>query len=169
MKISLAGKVIQSPVGEIKLVASAEALVAVLWEDVGPARSLFSEVTKDPGHPVLCEAERQLADYFAGTLRVFSVKLDFMGTDFQKMVWQTLLTIPYGETRSYREVAMQIGKPKAMRAVGGALGRNPISIIAPCHRVIGVGGELTGFAGGLGAKAQLLEIERSATFKSASL
>ena len=120
-------------------------------------------------HPVLVAAEWQLAEYFAGRRWVFSVKLEFTGTEFQKAVWQALLAIPYGETRSYREIAVQIGKPKAVRAVGGALGRNPISIIAPCHRVIGAGGKLTGFAGGLAAKALLLEMESPARSKSASL
>lgn len=169
MQNPLAYQIIESPVGAIKLVASAAALVAVLWENEDPPHGRFSGATEDPGHPVLCRAEQQLADYFAGKLKVFSVKLEFTGTEFQKAVWQALLAIPYGETRSYREIAIQIGKPTAVRAVGGALSRNPISIIAPCHRVIGVGGKLTGFAGGLGAKALLLEMEGSATSKSASL
>jgi methylated-DNA-[protein]-cysteine S-methyltransferase len=88
------------------------------------------------------------------------VPLDFKGTEFQKSVWQALLTIPYGETRSYGAIARQIGRPMAVRAVGAANGRNPISIIAPCHRVIGSGGALTGFAGGLAVKERLLGIER---------
>lgn len=169
MKTSFAYKILKSPVGEIKLVASAEALVAVLWENEGPGCTRFSAAMEDLDHPILREAERQLTDYFAGRLVVFSVKLEFAGTDFQKVVWQALLTIPYGETRSYREIAAQIGNPKAVRAVGGALGRNPISIIAPCHRVLGASGQLTGFAGGLAAKTQLLEMEGSAHFKSALL
>ena len=166
MKTSFAYKILKSPVGEIKLVASAEALVAVLWENEGPRCTRFCAATEDLDHPILREAERQLTDYFTGRLMVFSVKLDFVGTDFQKVVWQALLTIPYGETRSYCEIAAQIGNPKAVRAVGGALGRNPISIIAPCHRVLGASGQLTGFAGGLAAKTQLLEMESSAHFKS---
>jgi len=93
-------------------------------------------------------------------LKKFTVKLDFAtGTDFQKKVWQALLTIPFGETRSYAQIAEQIGHPTAVRAVGAANGRNPISIIAPCHRVIGSNGKLTGFAGGLEAKALLLGLE----------
>jgi methylated-DNA-[protein]-cysteine S-methyltransferase len=114
---------------------------------------------EDAGHPVLVETEKQIGAYFAGTLKAFTVPLDFAGTDFQKSVWHALLTIPFGETRSYAEIARQIGRPSAVRAVGAANGRNPISIIAPCHRVIGSNGALTGFAGGLEAKQLLLRLE----------
>jgi methylated-DNA-[protein]-cysteine S-methyltransferase len=109
--------------------------------------------------PILIETERQLEQYFAGERSVFDLELDFVGTPFQAEVWQTLLTIPYGQTRSYGQIAAQIGKPKAVRAVGAANGKNPISIIAPCHRVVGASGDLTGFAGGLAAKQQLLALE----------
>jgi methylated-DNA-[protein]-cysteine S-methyltransferase len=102
---------------------------------------------------------RQLSDYFAGTRTHFDLPLDFHGTDFQKSVWAALLTIPFGETRSYAEIARQLGRPTAFRAVGAANGKNPISIVAPCHRVIGTNGALTGFAGGLEGKAFLLELE----------
>jgi methylated-DNA-[protein]-cysteine S-methyltransferase len=159
MKPDLARQTMKSPVGEIQLVAKSDALVAILWENEDPKRVGLPVVPEDSGHPVLLETERQLTDYFAGTLRAFSVKLDFTGTDFQKAVWLALLTIPYGETRSYREIATQIGNSKSVRAVGGAIGKNPISIIAPCHRVLGANGKLTGFAGGLEAKAMLLEME----------
>ena len=107
-------------------------------------------------------AVRQLKDYFAGKRQTFALDLDFDGTPFQKKVWNALLTIPFGETRSYAEIARKIGKPKAVRAVGAANGRNPISIMAPCHRVIGKNGQLTGFAGGLEAKALLLRLESGA-------
>jgi len=100
-----------------------------------------------------------LNDYFAGKRKFFSVELDFKGTSFQKKVWAALLTIPFGETRSYGQIAKQIKNPKAVRAVGAANGKNPVSIIAPCHRVIGSTGELRGFAGGLDAKARLLALE----------
>jgi methylated-DNA-[protein]-cysteine S-methyltransferase len=113
----------------------------------------------DAHHAILRETRRQLCEYFAGERRVFSLPLEFNGTDFQRRVWQALLTIPYGETRSYGQIARQIGQPRAVRAVGAANGRNPISIVAPCHRVIGSSGELTGFAGGLATKAQLLALE----------
>ncbi len=152
-------KTMQSPVGEIKLVAGEHGLAAVLWENDDPKRVRLGAMKEDHHHPVLLEAERQLNEYFAGKRRTFSLTLDFSGTEFQQQVWNALLTIPYGETRSYGEIAAQIGNPNAVRAVGAANGRNPISIIAPCHRVIGSDGKLTGFAGGLEAKLRLLEIE----------
>jgi len=107
----------------------------------------------------LRETARQLQAYFAGSCRRFDLPLDFAGTAFQRQVWTALLTIPFGETRSYSDIARQIGSPLAVRAVGAANGRNPISIIAPCHRVIGASGSLTGFAGGLAAKQYLLALE----------
>jgi methylated-DNA-[protein]-cysteine S-methyltransferase len=108
---------------------------------------------------VLRETERQLNDYFAGKLKEFSLKFDSSGTDFQRKVWRALAAIPFGETLSYREIAQQIGRPEAARAVGAAIGRNPVSIIVPCHRVIGSNGKLTGFAGGVETKAALLKLE----------
>ena len=152
-------KQMKSPVGELKLVASDHGLAAILWEDDDPKRVRLSPLQEDKKHPVLLEAERQLKEYFAGKLEKFSVKLDFAGTEFQKKVWTALTTIPFGETRSYAQIAQQIGNPKAVRAVGAANGKNPISIIAPCHRVIGSNGALTGFAGGLEVKARLLGLE----------
>lgn len=152
-------KSMKSPVGELQLVASDSGLAAILWENDDPARVKLGEKTEKKNHPVLVETERQLQEYFDGERDSFSVPLDFKGTDFQKKVWKALLTIPYGETRSYAQIAKQIGSPKAMRAVGAANGRNPISIIAPCHRVIGANGKLVGFAGGLEAKTYLLDLE----------
>lgn len=154
-------KTMQSPAGEIKLVASDRGLAAILWEHDDPERVSLGPMNENSQHPVLLESERQLNEYFAGTRKIFSLTLDFSGTEFQKQVWNALLTIPYGETRSYGEIAAQIGNPKAVRAVGAAVGRNPLSIIAPCHRVIGSNGKLTGFAGGLAAKSCLLAIEGS--------
>lgn len=150
-----------SPVGALKLVAGENALAAILWEKDDPKRVRLGPMTEDPQHPILIETEHQLNKYFSGKRQVFSVKLDFAGSEFQKTVWRALLAIPCGETRSYREIAHQIGKPKAVRAVGAAIGRNPIAIIAPCHRVIGSNGKLTGFAGGLAAKTILLDLEAS--------
>jgi methylated-DNA-[protein]-cysteine S-methyltransferase len=152
-------KIVESPVGKLKLVGSDRGLAAVLWENDREGRVKLHIVDEDCDHPVLVAAEQQLREYFAGQRKVFSVKLDFVGTAFQNKVWQALLAIPFGETRSYSDIARQLGNPKAMRAVGAANGRNPISIIAPCHRVIGAGGQLTGFAGGLDAKARLLKLE----------
>lgn len=151
---------IDSPVGMLTLVASATGLVAVLWENDRPGRVRLRDTVEDHDHPLLIETRRQIAAYFAGTLTRFTVPLDFRGSAFQNEVWAALLTIPFGETRSYGEIACQIGRPGAARAVGAANGRNPISIIAPCHRVIGGNGSLTGFAGGLAAKQLLLELER---------
>lgn len=161
-KTSYHFKTMPSPVGELTLVASDKGLVAILWENDAPERVRLGELLESKEHPILLDAERQLRSYFEGRLKKFTVKLDFVtGTDFQKKVWQALLTIPFGETRSYAQIAEQIGHPTAVRAVGAANGRNPISIIAPCHRVIGSNGKLTGFAGGLEAKALLLGVEGS--------
>ena len=157
--MSYSYKLTKSPVGVLKLVASDRGLAAILWENDDPRRVRLSPLKENNAHPILLEAERQLKDYFAGKLQTFSVKLDFAGTEFQKKVWGALLTIPFGETRSYAEIARQIGQPKAVRAVGAANGKNPLSIIAPCHRVIGSDGKLTGFAGGLDVKASLLKLE----------
>jgi methylated-DNA-[protein]-cysteine S-methyltransferase len=117
-------------------------------------------VIRDEDHPVLTAAEAQLREYFAGERRTFDLLLDFQGTDFQRSVWHALLGIPFGETRSYGAIAQALGRPGASRAVGAANGRNPISIIAPCHRVIGKSGNLTGFAGGIEAKIWLLSMEQ---------
>jgi methylated-DNA-[protein]-cysteine S-methyltransferase len=148
-----------SPVGVLTLVARGDKLAAVLWEQERANRVRLGDLHLDDSHPVLLEAARQLNEYFAGQRMRFDLELDFVGTDFQRDVWATLLTIPFGETRSYGEIARLLGKPAAVRAVGAANGRNPISIIAPCHRVIGASGSLTGFAGGLQAKQFLLALE----------
>jgi methylated-DNA-[protein]-cysteine S-methyltransferase len=152
-------KTIASPVGPLKLVASDVGLVAIIWHDDRPGRVRLNELEEAPDHPVLLHAERELGEYFAGERTSFSVPLDMVGTDFQKAVWNALLTIPFGETRSYGEIARQVGRPTAFRAVGAANGQNPLSIIAPCHRVIGSDGSLTGFGGGLPAKQYLLGLE----------
>ena len=157
--MNLATKTMKSPVGELKLVASDKGLAAILWENDSPKRVRLGSVVEGKNHPLLLETERQLKDYFAGKRKTFSLKLDAVGTPFQKKVWQALLTIPFGETRSYAQIAKQIGCPKAARAVGAANRKNPLSIIAPCHRVIGASGALTGFAGGLKTKALLLGLE----------
>ncbi|MGZ9707478.1 methylated-DNA--[protein]-cysteine S-methyltransferase [Pseudomonas sp. GNP013] len=148
-----------SPVGQLTLVARAGKLAAILWETERANRVRLDNLIEARDNPVLLETERQLHEYFAGTRNHFELELDFAGTVFQKQVWQALLTIPFGETRSYSQIARQIGNPTAVRAVGAANGRNPISIIAPCHRVIGASGTLTGFAGGLEAKQYLLTLE----------
>ena len=148
-----------SPVGQLTLVARHDKLSAILWETERANRVRLGELRAADDNPVLLETERQLTEYFAGRRDRFELELEFTGTDFQKQVWRALLTIPFGETRSYSQIAQQIGNPSAVRAVGAANGRNPISIIAPCHRVIGASGGLTGFAGGLEAKQYLLALE----------
>jgi methylated-DNA-[protein]-cysteine S-methyltransferase len=158
--MNLAYTIIESPVGKLKLVASDQGLVAVLWEREKPFRVRLDEMVPDEQHPILLQTERQLGEYFAGQRKDFSVPLDMRGTRFQKNVWEALLAIPFGETRSYGQLAKQLGNAGASRAVGAANGRNPISIIVPCHRVIGSTGKLTGFGGGLDVKAQLLELEK---------
>ncbi|HEX4051855.1 MAG TPA: methylated-DNA--[protein]-cysteine S-methyltransferase [Steroidobacteraceae bacterium] len=151
--------VMPSSVGSLTLVASDRGLAAILWENDRPGRVPLDACMDTGNHAVLQETRRQLSEYFAGARQVFSLPLDFNGTAFQRRVWQALLTIPYGQTRSYGEIARQIGQPAAVRAVGAANGRNPISIVVPCHRVVGSSGQLTGFAGGLATKAQLLTLE----------
>lgn len=157
--MSLAYKMIDSPVGKLKLIASDKGLVAILWESDSPHRVRLGDLVADEQHPVLMESERQLGEYFAGKRKSFSIALDMRGTRFQKEVWEALLAIPFGETRSYGQLAKQLGNPRATRAVGDANGKNPLSIILPCHRVIGSSGKLTGFAGGLETKAHLLSLE----------
>lgn len=148
-----------SPVGLLTLAAKGDKLTAILWECEIDGRVPLGDMIEDPSFPILLKTEQQLNEYFAGERTCFELELDFTGTEFQKEVWAALLEIPFGETRSYGDIARRIGRPKAVRAVGAANGRNPISIVAPCHRVIGTSGKLTGFAGGLDNKALLLKLE----------
>lgn len=149
-----------SPVGRLKLVANSQALVAVMWENEQPKCLGSKHLLPCADHPILLATQKQLSEYFAGQRQHFDLPLTFEGTDFQQKVWQALLSIPFAETRSYRDIAAQIGNVKAVRAVGAANGKNPISIIAPCHRVIGANGQLVGFAGGLNNKHILLQLEQ---------
>lgn len=139
------------PLGELRLVASEEALTGIF----------FKNLPESGTNKILKQTKQQLAEYFSGQRRQFDLPLKFEGTEFQKKVWAALLTIPYGETRSYADIAKQVGSPKAVRAVGLANSKNPISIIAPCHRVIGSNGKLTGYAGGLHNKEFLLRLEHA--------
>jgi methylated-DNA-[protein]-cysteine S-methyltransferase len=152
-------KEMKSPVGKLKLVASSRALVAVLWEKERPNRVKLDEMSFDPQHPILIETERQLSEYFSGKRTQFDLPLEPDGTEFQKKVWRALREIPFGKTKSYLDLARAIGSPNAFRAVGAANGKNPLSIVVPCHRVVGADGALTGFAGGLETKAALLAFE----------
>ncbi|MEO5633206.1 methylated-DNA--[protein]-cysteine S-methyltransferase [Gaiella sp.] len=151
----------ESPVGALTLVAGNGGLRAVIWPDGRLDRVGLTGETLTPGDtPVLDATAAQLDEYFAGTRTSFDVPLDLQGTAFQLAAWQALAEIPYGETRSYGEQADAIGRPTAVRAIGAANGRNPVSIVLPCHRVIGRNGSLTGFGGGLEVKAALLELEQ---------
>ena len=162
--MSLWYKFVASPIGRLKLVASDHGLVGVLWENENPRRVRLAELVKRVEHHMLVHAETELHEYFAGKRSAFTVPLDMRGTSFQRQVWEALLGIPFGETRAYGQLAKQLGIPKATRAVGAANGRNPIAIVVPCHRVIGCSGKLTGFAGGLDAKAHLLRLEGHTQF-----
>jgi methylated-DNA-[protein]-cysteine S-methyltransferase len=153
--------VVATPVGRLTLAATDRGLAAILWENDRPDRVPLILDAAEPAHPVLVEAARQLEEYFAGTRTGFALPLDAAGTGFQQRVWSALQTIPFGETRSYGEIARQIGSPAAARAVGAASARNPLSIVAPCHRVVGAAGALTGFAGGVAIKGRLLALERA--------
>ena len=161
MSQALSYMFMSSPVGELQLVADEQALRAVLWECEATNRVKLGDMVEQPQHSILLTTQQQLTEYFAGERQTFDLPLAFYGTDFQMKVWDALLSIPYGETRSYKDIALQIGNVKAVRAVGAANGRNPISIIAPCHRVIGASGKLVGFAGGLDRKEILLAIENN--------
>ena len=144
----------ETKIGLLTITEEEGAITEVLFGKVGEDQTFLAEAT-----PILQEAEKQLAEYFAGIRKAFDLPLAPEGTDFQKSVWQTLQQIPYGETRSYKEIATAVGNPKASRAVGLANNRNPISIVIPCHRVIGANGKLVGYGGGLGIKEALLQLE----------
>jgi methylated-DNA-[protein]-cysteine S-methyltransferase len=155
---------VQSPLGNILIAATAKGLTG-LWFTENQRHlppELASPVAwpEDPDHPVLKQVSQQLNEYFAGQRSHFDVPLDLAcGTEFQQSVWQALVDIPLGKTVSYGEVSRRIGNPAAVRAVGGAVGRNPVSIIVPCHRVMGSNGSLTGYGGGLDRKTALLQLE----------
>lgn len=154
-------KDMSSPVGRIRLIATDVGLAAVLWEGEDYVRTKLLTPEMDDRNPILLRTEEQLQEYFEKKRKVFDIPLDFKGTDFQIKVWKALLDIPYGVTKTYGELARLLGDIKAVRAVGGALNKNPISIIVPCHRVVGATGKLVGFAGGLENKSILLDLEHS--------
>lgn len=148
-----------SPLGPILLAISHDALSA-LWFDGQRHQPDPTSWPESPDHPVANLARAQLDEYFAGQRTAFDLPLDLSsGTAFQQAVWRALLTIPAGSTRSYGAISAEIGRPTAVRAVGGAIGRNPVSILVPCHRVVGASGALTGYAGGLERKIALLQLE----------
>ncbi|EOX4971043.1 methylated-DNA--[protein]-cysteine S-methyltransferase [Vibrio alginolyticus] len=147
-----------SPLGTVTIQSNAEGLLGIWFETCTTKPSELGR--RDEQHPVLRQAVTQLDEYFAGLRNEFDLPLAATGTDFQNQVWQALTTIPYGETWSYQDLANAIGNPKAVRAVGLANGKNPISIVVPCHRVIGKSGKLTGYAGGVERKQRLLALEQ---------
>jgi methylated-DNA-[protein]-cysteine S-methyltransferase len=162
MTDTLATTTLPTPIGSLGLVASEVGLRAVIFESEarGP-RHFAAELVDAPAHPVLAVAVEQLEAYFAGERRDFDLPLELVGTEFQLLAWRALATVPYGETVSYAEQARRIGRPTAVRAIGAANGRNPVPVVLPCHRVVGADGSLTGFGGGLGTKAALLDLERA--------
>lgn len=155
---------IESPIGPLTLVAQGGALACLYMNDHrhAPEVSAFGAAEPGPGPQaeVLELTEHQLAEYFAGERQEFNIPLHMPGTPFQQQVWAGLRQIPFGETISYGELARRLGQPNASRAVGLANGKNPVSIIVPCHRVIGASGRLTGYGGGLDRKQLLLDLER---------
>ena len=152
-------KKIKSPLGLLDLVANDKSLLIVQMKDHSHDHMGSLTLKDGDDHKVLKATEKQLKEYFAGTRKTFDLPIEFKGTEFQKQVWGELLNIPYGKYVTYGAQASKIGRPKAVRAVGACNGKNPISIIVPCHRVIGASGSLTGYAGGLSVKQHLLQFE----------
>jgi methylated-DNA-[protein]-cysteine S-methyltransferase len=150
-----------TPLGTLRLVSDGTYLVSIEFE----GRHGHSAGDQEIRDPVLSSCASQLEEYFAGERDTFDLPLAAGGTEFQRAVWTALADIPYGELRSYRDIATAIDKPAAVRAVGAANGRNPLPIVVPCHRVIGSDGSLTGFAGGLEAKTRLLQLEGALPLK----
>jgi methylated-DNA-[protein]-cysteine S-methyltransferase len=160
----LSSTMIDSPLGPLMLVAGDGALAGLYMNERAPAKVLAAiDTGSDAGGEVFDEAASQLGEYFDGRRQKFGLPLALDGTAFQRTVWDALLGIGYGETVSYAELADRIGRPTASRAVGLANGRNPVSIIVPCHRVVGSDGSLTGYGGGIGNKRRLLDLEQQVT------
>jgi methylated-DNA-[protein]-cysteine S-methyltransferase len=153
-------KIIKSPVGDLKIVVD-DMLLAILWDNEKPNRVKLQHMVADEMDPLILTVEKQLGEFFLQQRKSFDLPIDMRGTAFQRDVWQLLNHIPYGSKCSYKDIAKELNCPLAVRAVGAAIGRNPISIVVPCHRVVAANGSLTGFAGGLERKQILLELERS--------
>ena len=151
-----------APFGEVTIVASHIGVRYVTFADDAHPKSLdMLNVESNDCHVVVHEVVRQLDEYFSGTRREFDLPLDLQGTEFQVAAWRSLARVPFGSTASYGEQAASIGRPRAVRAIGGANGRNPVAIVLPCHRIIGANGSLTGFGGGIAVKKWLLDHEKS--------
>ncbi len=152
-------KIIKSPLGPLKIVVNDQKLVAILWDNEKLNRVRLDQMDEAKEDPVILETEKQLNEYFLHERKEFDLPLETNGTQFQRAVWEAIYKISFGEVCTYKDIAIEIGHPNAYRAVGTAIGRNPISIVIPCHRVIGSDGGLAGFAGGLNRKRILLDIE----------
>lgn len=152
---------IVSPIGPLKLIASPKALVAIVMDENDFLEETYPHLTYDPSHLILKQSEQELAEYFSGKRRSFHVHFDLIGTDFQKKVWRAALEIPFGATCTYGDIATKIGHPKAVRAVGSAMGKNPLLILIPCHRVISASGNFANFSGCLPLKNKLLQHEQT--------
>lgn len=161
---TLTQSTMDSPVGVLRIIGSDAGIRAVLWPVEREGRVRFDEEITDGTHPILEEAKAQLKAYIDGDREDFDLPLDLVGTNFQQVVWEGLQKIPFGSTRSYGDLASDLERPGAARAVGAATGRNPVSIIVPCHRLVGSTGSLTGFAGGIDAKRWLLDHESHKLF-----
>jgi methylated-DNA-[protein]-cysteine S-methyltransferase len=148
---------VDTPLGRLLLVGTKAALVGLYFADSQHTPPLERDWINDD--TIFAKAKAQLAEYFEGHRKAFDLPLEFTGTDFQKSVWRELSKIPYGQSISYGEIAKAIGRPKAVRAVGTAVGRNPLCLVGPCHRVLATGGGLGGYAGGIDKKKQLLKLE----------
>jgi O-6-methylguanine DNA methyltransferase len=165
----LATGVVESPLGALRLAVTDDGVARLGLPRssgggfAGWLRTTFAEAERVAWLPLLDKLAQELREYFAGQRREFSVPLDLRGTDFQLAVWREIAAIPYGETRTYSEVASAAGRARAVRAAGTATGYNPVPIVVPCHRVIAAHGKLGGFSGGLDAKRRLLALERAAT------
>lgn len=145
------------PIGRIGIASDDESICGIFLQ----GDKVPQDISEEKKTKVISEADKQLKEYFSGKRKEFNLPLKMNGTEFQKSVWNALLTIPYGETRSYKDIAIQVGNEKASRAIGMANNRNPIAIVVPCHRVIGHNGTLVGYGGGLNMKRELLDLEKA--------
>jgi methylated-DNA-[protein]-cysteine S-methyltransferase len=152
--------ILKQPLGDLLLVAEETKLIGLYFDGRPHVPAARSAWTFDPQHPVLCQAQKQLDEFFAGKRTSFALPLKFQGTGFQERVWHEIARIPYAQTISYGELARRAGNPRAIRAAGMNTGLNPLGIVIPCHRVIGKNGSITGYAGGLDWKRHLLNLEK---------
>ncbi|HEY0256633.1 MAG TPA: methylated-DNA--[protein]-cysteine S-methyltransferase [Candidatus Methylacidiphilales bacterium] len=148
-------------IGELLLIANPTELIGIYFADWKHTPKIQSDWKRNPTHPVLEKASKQIRDYLDGRRRSFSIPLRYTGTGFQRQIWKQIASIPFGETISYSELAKRAGKSKAVRAAGSATGKNPLCVVIPCHRVIAKNGTLGGFAGGLPRKRRLLAVEKN--------